>query len=624
MNRAKGATLIVNFSAANPGDPAGNFTNRILAMPRPWKWAGSVALLTAALLCLMVSPARAQDTGSVEPGAVQEHSHETQEYYELQKKLSEEKKNQPAKNNITDQTGNAPMPVSPAAGPSFLLKEVVTDKSAILTPEEIRSVTRKYEQKQATIKDLIALTQELNQLYRSKGAVSARAFLLPQEVQGGIVKIRLVEARVGKIVVENDRHTRESFFDRRISLKPGDLVEVGKLQRDLTFLNATTDVKVKAILQPGGKPETTDVVLKVEEPDNLAAFTFFDNAGRDTIGRQRVGISARDSSLLGYRDSLSGGVYRANGTFGEFATYSLPFGSRGTRAEFNFDRAAIKIKSGQLRGLGITGDSNDLNVRLVTPLMVKTSVIFRASITPHFKTSKTASNNFLISQIREKTVEAGGDLQVFDKHGFWYSTNYLEVGWYKLLGNHDFTKYNGSITRLQVFPDDYLGILRANWQFKLQGANSLLPIEQEQIGGVASVRGYPEGWTIGDNGYVVSAELDCPLPFADHKIHRTPMRKLIKGALFVDHGELTGLPKSNGIHSANSVGPSLTSVGWGAIFNVSKYFTTRLNWGVPLENRNGISKVGFSYYVQPNLSLPFLLRKAAGHGSRQESGSQHP
>ncbi len=146
----------------------------------------------------------------MEPGAVQGHSRELSEHYETEKKLNLDRDSRPPVEISAAAVNGAGSTL--AAGPAFLLRQIVIDESAILSPEEIRSVLARYEQKQATIADLNLAVQELNSLYRQKGYATAMAVLPPQQVRDGMVRLRLIEGRVGKIVIAKTRAPGNPIF----------------------------------------------------------------------------------------------------------------------------------------------------------------------------------------------------------------------------------------------------------------------------------------------------------------------------------------------------------------------------------------------------------------------------
>lgn len=118
------------------------------------------------------------------------------------------------------QEGRNTQPVEGAEGPEeaqkgavhFLLKQVELPESQVLSQEELQKITGAYEGKDATLDDLYALVGKINALYQEKGYLTCRAFLAPQTIRDGRVKIDLVEGKNGQMEVTGNRSTREKYI----------------------------------------------------------------------------------------------------------------------------------------------------------------------------------------------------------------------------------------------------------------------------------------------------------------------------------------------------------------------------------------------------------------------------
>jgi len=158
-------------------------------------------------------------------------------------------------------------------------------------------------------------------------------------------------------------------------------------------------------------------------------------------------------------------------------------------------------------------------------------------------------------------------------------------------------KYNLLLTRQQSLGKDFVFVFRGNAQLS---DRKLLPSsEQFQIGGMSSVRGYPEGLLIGDRGYLLNGELYFPLSFTEKEIFGASLRDKLKGVIFVDHGG--AFPFKGHGESINN-NDYLTSTGFGLMINLLKYLTGRLILGVPIANREKVKdSFRFHFYLQSNL-----------------------
>jgi len=361
-----------------------------------------VLLFAVAVFYIKGIDVRAQQIQSLDPGAMQKRTQETMEYYRLQKKLEKDAKPQPEKESVIDKT-KKPEAIKPKDDSKVIfVKKIVTNRSEILTSEEIQEITHKYEGKKTSIKDLFGVIEKINELYKAKKFIAAKAFLPPQKVEGGIVKIRLIEGHVGKIVVADNKATEDSFFENRISLKKGDLIRLDTLEKDIVYFNGVNDVQIRAELKPGEKFGTTDCILRTEEPQKYNLLLFLDNAGREDVGLERLGMFFSNSSLFGYRDPLTIGAHKAGGTESGTFAYNFPLNTLGTRLGGSYGFNQIKIKSGPLESLDIKGDSYDWGLDLSHPLLVKSRWKLNSMVAYHKKKSNTDFSGVPLSDIKAR------------------------------------------------------------------------------------------------------------------------------------------------------------------------------------------------------------------------------
>ena len=90
---------------------------------------------------------------------------------------------------------------------------------------EIQSVTHSIG-RSVTVEDLNQMVEEINELYHAKNVVTAKAILPAQTVTDGVVRVRLVEGRIGRFFVEGNKKAVAGYFTDRIRLVPGELVRL--------------------------------------------------------------------------------------------------------------------------------------------------------------------------------------------------------------------------------------------------------------------------------------------------------------------------------------------------------------------------------------------------------------
>lgn len=459
------------------------------------------------------------------------------------------------------------------------IERIELNPSEILTETEIINITKPYIGKTISVETLKEITDKLTALYRDKGFLTAKAYLPEQKVENGVIKIQLVEGKVGDIYVDGNRWTRKSYILARINEKPDKLLNLTHLEQDINKFNRDNSVKLRANVKPGKEFGTTDIYLQATDPNVWHLTPTFDNTGRETIGVLRGGLSFKNDSLFGYRDQFLVGYSGARSTNLVYTSYSVPLGSKGTKIGASFDFSSIKISNGPYKDFNIEGNAYNYSGFISQEFINTRKFSFSGDLGINFRQSTTFFQEIPLFTTQVRSLVAGLNFQLRDKYGYWSSRHSFDNGLDLLGGNVRFFKYDGYLTRVHNFGHGVLGIFRGAVQLT---DDRLPPLEQFQIGGSSTVRGYSEGLLLGDNGYFLSAELRFPLMFLPEKIGKLPIRDRIRGAIFVDHG---GAFPDDGKTSTPHHTDYLTGVGLGLRGSLTKYLIGRVDWGFGLDRR---------------------------------------
>ena len=84
----------------------------------------------------------------------------------------------------------------------FTVSSFVLEGVSALPNEEIQAVLKPWVGKEIGFEDLQNACDAIQEHYRKKG-YTVQAILPPQKIAGGVVKIMVTEAKLGKVVVEN-------------------------------------------------------------------------------------------------------------------------------------------------------------------------------------------------------------------------------------------------------------------------------------------------------------------------------------------------------------------------------------------------------------------------------------
>lgn len=497
-------------------------------------------------------------------GAELKQAGDTFEYYRLGEKV---KPKPSAEDTVIDKTTQLPEQ-SPAGTARVFISRIAVDASDILTVEEIKAVTASYENREISISELNEVIRKINELYKNKNYITAKALLPQQTIKDGVVRIQLVEGRLGELLLSGNQYTRDSFFLDRLNLVNGSLVRLDSLEQQLTHFNMTNDVRLRAELKPGAAFGTTDIVLIAQEPANEKFLFFSDNAGSKNTGRYRYGFSWTNCSLTGNRDIINLMPVWSKGTFAGSFSYSVPVNDSG-RLAISYVRNRIDILSGSYAHLNIEGYSSDLGLSYSWPQNVRAGFKTEHSFQLNAKDSETLFDDTKILDTDVKTFAYGYTLQANSSKKADYVRHDITRGYADGAGQRQhFIKYSLSAVHQQALADGVMQTLRLSGQ--ITPDKNLPTVEQFSLGGMSSVRGYEEGLLLGDKGYLLSAEWSKPLS------------EKTTGLIFIDHGGAFPYKGNNESIDSNDF---LTSFGMGITHNFSSEHMVKLALGLPLQHQ---------------------------------------
>lgn len=443
---------------------------------------------------------------------------------------------------------------APAAGAEavrFELTKVVFGPSELLSAAELDALAAPYVGRVVGMDDLAALVHAVNDAYRARGINTAQAVLAAQAIEGGVVRVDLVEGRLGELRVAGNEHVGESFILRRIHQQLGELVDGAGLRDDLVYINRTTDLQLRALLQPGGELGQTDILLQAEEPARHSFGVFVDNAGIESTGRERIGAQGHVWGLLGISDLLAGSVAYARGGLEGRVAYSGIVNRRNGRLGVSASRNQINIIDGAYRDLDITGESTSYALDLRQPFMATQKWLLAGAASLSRVESSTEISGEEISSTESNMATlafSAGYRAAGTEWSFTQAVSRVDID--EPLRNTDkFTLAPGSFNWLQrLGGSGLLTRLNLGWQYS---SSDFVPSGNLfQVGGVGTVRGYERGILAGPRGYYANAELHRPYR-QNHDVY-----------LFVDYGSVqSDYPRTQDITGAG-VGVSGRWLGW--------------------------------------------------------------
>jgi hemolysin activation/secretion protein len=496
--------------------------------------AGAIAMLCGAAPVMALAQAL---PAQVDPGALQRQEEERRRYLNEQNQKNQER---PV---LQQEAPAAAVPAAGVAGPRFMLNEVRFDASALLAEAQLKALAAPYLGREVDFAALSQLVDGVNAAYRAQGVVTARAVLGPQKVAGGVVKITLVEAKLGQVAVQGASYTRQDYIAGAFADQQGSTLDAHALETRLLRFNRAGDLRVEASLHPGSVPGATDLMLQVTEPPRYQSHVFINNEGPRSVGAAQAGIDSTLNGPLGYGDKVSVYLARTSGATSGSLSYAIPVNRFGGHATASYSQGVTEVVAGPYRALGIRGHSKSLQLGLVQPLWHTGVWWFDLAGT----LGKTRSDNQIgdlpLSETDIDNQSLGATATAaYAQRSFNFAataTHSREHALNKPERNFTITQLRGSW--VESVGAKSFTVLRT----VMQGTSAavLTPSLLFQLGGIGSVRGYDVGALSGDRGYLVNAEF-----------HHAPVEN-IDAAFFVDAGQVR--TKGTPYQSARSVGGSV-------------------------------------------------------------------
>ncbi|HBW90133.1 MAG TPA: peptide transporter [Cyanobacteria bacterium UBA11149] len=456
--------------------------------------------------------------------------------------------------------------------------------------EELAKVTESFTNRSITFAELLNARSAITQLYVENGYVTSGAFIPPQSMTEGTIKIEIVEGGLEDIQVNGLRRLNDNYIRSRLGLATKKPLNVPKLLEGLRLLQLNPLIEnISAELSTGSGPGTSLLIVEVKEADSWSYQLFANNGRSPSVGSFRRGASLTQANLLGLGDGLTVSWTNTDGSNELDGTYTLPINPRNGTLSISYSDTSSKVIESPFNFLDIQSTSSNLDITLRQPIFQTPAKEFVLGLTASRRVSQTLFLEDLIGEgvgFPAPGADDDGRTRLFALRFFqeWTKRGAKEVfavrsqfnigldafGATSSDDNPDsrFLSWRGQAQWVRLLAPETLLLIRGDVQLADQ---DLLPTEQFGLGGQGSVRGYRQDVRLTDNGAFASAELRLPIlriPEWDGVLQVTP---------FVDLGTTW--------NSGDSPDPdprSLAAIGLGLQWQQGDRFTARLDWGIPL------------------------------------------
>ena len=419
-------------------------------------------------------------------------------------------------------------PLEPKAGQvSFTVKHFVFVGNSKLSNDQLQPIVADFLNKPITFDDLKRITDAVTEYYREQGWL-VRVLLPQQDITDGTVTIRIIEAKLGGIQIDNQ--SKRVSNDRVQAWVYGRIpkaseLSLDELDRAILTLNDLPDVFVTSSLQEGDKPGETLLLLTVTDKPLINGQVSVDNYGSNNSGIARGSALVNVNGPLGIGDQLSVyGMYSSGNNYGRLS-YTLPVGTSGLRLGVNGSSMSYRVLNNSFNNLYANGFANTGGVEATYPIVRSRPMNLIGLFNWNYNQFRNWSNGANVPENSYDTNVsqlglsgnlidgiAGGGLSTGSLIGSLgdvgkdaWTTAGQSAG---VAGN--FAKLRYAANRNQALTESlslYLGV-SGQWASKNMDSS-----EQLYLGGPMNVRAYAGGQGAATQGNLTSVELRQNLPY---------------------------------------------------------------------------------------------------------------
>lgn len=452
-------------------------------------------------------------------------------------------------------------------GPLFPIDRFEVTGNTLLTPSQVEKELEPFRGPDKSLTDVEKARDALQKRYEEDGFLTVAVAIPQQTVESGVVRLAVLEARLGRIEIQNagvDWLGETRVRARLRHTVPGAVLRQSDLQEDMVRANRSPDARIRPQLAAGKEPGFVDVALVVDDKIPLHGSVSYSNSHTPGSPKTRMDASLSYSNLWGIGHE-AGIFYQFVPTVSEFSdvqiwagTYRAPMPWDEEQQLFAYYAKSDTTNASATGGdLSILGQGNNSGLRYLLPLPLPKAEPF--SLYSHgltfgadykdIENAVAAPGASIITPIKylpfsltwngtragEQAISnakvgvnfnfagtvSGGSTEDFQINRGGIDPDSPVTGTYQIitLGLQHTMRLPGLLQTLAAgrfldLPRPDKGLLD-DWTFDLRSSGQiatqpLIATEQFGAGGVDTVRGYLDRERFGDNAYDLQMEVRAP------------------------------------------------------------------------------------------------------------------
>ena len=475
------------------------------------------------------------------------------------------------------------------------IKEIQVKGSTVFSDRELKKITDPYLNHPLTNEIIEEIRHVLTLHYIHNGYINSGAIIPDQAVSSGKIVFQIIEGRVSQVDIIDNKWFSKKYIEDRLFLETDRPLNVESLQKRLQQLQQDHRIAhIQAELKPGINLGDSLMNVKVEEKDPFQVQLGFNNYQVPAVGSEQWMANIAHQNLTGHGD-----IFNINGLLSEDDNtqidvwYLFPITARDTTLTMRYRKSDLDVTEGIFEDLDISSESEIYQITLRHPFYRTLTQEFALALSGENNRSRTyllgepfsfsqgavngKSINTVLRFSQEWTYRTQKQVAAL-RSQFSLGINELDATIHEnVLPDGDFFSWLGQFQWARKFNTlDTQLLFRANLQL---ASDSLLGLEQIDVGGRYTVRGYRENQLVRDQAFITSLEARVPL------IQDKGWTEHLQVAAFFDFGEAWN--KSLDTPSPDNISSIGLGLRWSG-YLMKTPFEIRpqieIYWGIPLRD----------------------------------------
>ena len=193
----------------------------------------------------------------------------------------------------------AQAPAEVIAPPRFDINRFEVVGNTLLPPSELERVFAPYTGRNKDFGDIQRALESLEAAYRDRGYGVVQVLLPEQDITRGVVQIRVLQPRVGRVLIEGNTHFDDQNIRRSLpTVKEGEAPNSKEIARNLQITAEHPVKQTSVLLRSGASDDQVDVDIKVSDDKPWRGFLTLDDTGTRDTGYYRLGIGYQHANVF--------------------------------------------------------------------------------------------------------------------------------------------------------------------------------------------------------------------------------------------------------------------------------------------------------------------------------------